>query len=149
MSDLLAELERAEQGSLEIDWQIERFLNPLANRNQTWPMLANVGTVSTKSRGSRQIRPYTRSLEWALTLVPEGWGGQIKWNAGEQGGFVELDFPNPRWSDPDCPPDELNRYGELVSSYDEEHEPKARPLALAVCIAALRAIQALKEKAGA
>lgn len=97
-------------------------------------------------RGSFDFLPqYTSSLDDAVSLVSKllpDWGGKLMWNGGDiaKGGYVEMDLPNPRWKDPDCPPEEMNRYAGLVSSYDNEdskpHDPKPFALALLTCLLA-------------
>ena len=96
---------------------------------------------------------YTASLDAAVTLVPDGqWGGTIMWNFGElhKGGFVELNLANPEWLKPDCDPAELNAHAACVDSYEDQEPDKhaPRPLAIALCIAALRAVAAVRERQG-
>ena len=81
-----------------------------------------------------------------LTLVPEGWGAEVFWHDGAtaRDAYVDLRQPNPRWKEPDCTPEEMSTYAALVSSYesddDEPHPlPDAKPLALALCLVALKA----------
>jgi hypothetical protein len=121
--DLIARLEAAAEGSKELDWEIAG--KPL------WEYPPN-------DRRPNYNNPlYTTSLDAALTLVPEGlWGGKIMWNGSERanGGYVELE----------CGPvSEGGVWAALVNSYDAEDDreeiPKPKPLALALCIAALKA----------
>ena len=87
-------------------------------------------------------RLFTSSIDAAVTLVPDGqWDGTIMWNFDELkvGGFVELN----------CGPvTELGEHVACVSSYDGQEErnemPTPRPLALALCAAALRAMAAME-----
>lgn len=136
---LIARLESADGPDRELDEAIAALCDPTDD-----PRLAAFES------GDDYPRNYTRSIDAALALVPEGrWNGEIFWNFGEQGrGFCELNLANPRWDDPDCPPDEAHRHLACVSSHIGPGEIKARPLALAICIAALRARAALTREEG-
>jgi hypothetical protein len=90
---------------------------------------------------------YTKSVDAALTLIPSGpWCGEISWNFSgfRVGGYVELNKANPAWLVPGYdysePPHD---HAACVSSYDDTDDhpelTKPRPLAIAICIAALRA----------
>ena len=128
---LIADLEEAEAGSRELDFQVAATL---------WP--GREGYTTTKP-GS-----YTTSLDAALTLVPEGaWNGEIRWHFGElqKGGYVELNLANPEWLKPDYDYDDPpHAHAECIDSYEDQENrgPEyimPRPLALALCIAALKA----------
>ena len=84
-------------------------------------------------------------VDCALRLIPDGpWNGEISWNFGELriGGWVELNKANPAWLVPDYDPSQPpHEHEACVDSYSDQ-EPnrhKPRPLALAICIAALKA----------
>ena len=119
MDNLIAELERATEGSRELDALIDLALK----RGQPYKP-ARIGQF---------IDDYTTSLDAALTLVPEGWD----WLArdGDGGHFANVTrggIPmmmdkhqfNPDWQD--------------TPTY-------AATPALALCIASLKARQAMKE----
>lgn len=95
-------------------------------------------------QNAKAAYPYTSSIDAALTLVPEGYEGEIFWHYGNKDrlGYVELKKPNPLWG-PDCPPDEEMRYGGFYFSYSDESErygdvAKPLPIPIAICIAALK-----------
>jgi hypothetical protein len=90
MKDLIAKLEAAAEGSIELDQAIGAALD-------LWP-----------------IDAYTRSLDDALTLVPEGWAWKT-WAVNVEGEM-------------EC--------GAAVNFERKAHAPTP---ALALCIAALRA----------
>lgn len=160
-AELIARLEYATEGSRELDAAIA-----VATFHETHgaddliyalPTIENdlcaPGTFWRKSRSGLSLRTaqlFSSSIDAALTLVPEGdWSGSIVFNAGELrvGGFVELDLPNPAWKvpgyDPSQPPHD---WLACVNSYDDQilppDGPKPRPLAIAICIASLRALKA-------
>ncbi len=116
MDKLIAELEAATEGSRQLDFAIYLALGlPITNKaNLTSRMIA----VHLENVSPR----YTTSLDAALTLVPEGW----RWEAADYGG-----------GDQDGPRAELwhgvHHYGAFGGT----------PV-LAVCIAALRARQAME-----
>lgn len=105
LSDLIARLEAAKEGSADLDIEISELLHP--------DEVAEGETVS--------IIRYTRSLDAALTLVPEGW----HWNAGYD------------------PPSRgrTGNYAQLFKDDDNQAEEAwfAGTVALALCIAALKA----------
>jgi hypothetical protein len=126
--ELISALESATEGSRELDDQINEALG---NDYET------------------HCPRYTTSIDAALTLVPEGWGGEVFWHDGAsaRNAYVDLRLPNPRWDEPDCPPEEYCTYAALVDSYesgeDDPHPlPQGRPLALAICIASMKARKA-------
>ncbi len=149
---LIAKLEAAAEGSDELD---ARVIAQLVNGSVEQSKFTGrwcIYTGAERSGRPRSLEPKTpnerdlyqahgnnqgptRSLDAALTLVPEGqWNGNIMWNFGDlrKGGFVELN----------CGPvSEAGTYEACVDSY-EDQEPagrKPRPLPLALCIAALKA----------
>lgn len=141
MSDLLAELERAEQGSRELDapiwWQRDKrsasiiYWNASLGKPSDLPdnwhdVPRGLGILAVKQNAPH----YTTSLDSALTLVPEGCAWQVT---------QRLDNLGPTAS--------IQRRGKN-GLFDIWKDVEAATPALALCIASLKAIQALKEKAG-
>ena len=139
IADLIAKLEAATGPDRALDLAIWLFVGGNERREaieqQGWIIRA----------GDEVVPVFTGSIDAALTLVPDGaWDGCIMWNFGElqRGGYVELNLANPLWDDPDCPVEELNRHAACVADYDNREagvDRTPRPLALAICIAALKA----------
>lgn len=141
LSDLIARLEAAKEGSRELDRKIAFAVN--------WNGFQNEDQIYKEN--ADDIPNWTQSLDAALTLVPEGWGAEIFWHDGATAAdaYVDLRLPNPRWKEPDCPTELLSTYAALVSSYEDDDRPinpdepyplpRAKPLALALCIAAMKA----------
>ena len=128
--DLIERLEAAEKGSRELDEDIGELMG--------WVRGVNIG----------RSPHYTSSIDAALMLVPEGaWDGTIMWRFGDVqvGGFVELNKANPAWLEPDYDPSRPpHGHAACVDSYEDQdalgpEDVKPRPLALALCIAALKA----------
>lgn len=154
MQDLIERLEKATGPDSWLNFEIQQAV-------EGWKNLG--GGYREWSDGRRErynytspSPPYTASIDTALTLVPEGpWNGTIMWDFGQLavGGFVELNKANPAWLEPgyqwDQPP---HAHDVCVSSYeDTESRPKLtkpRPLAIAICIAALKARQASPDRSG-
>ena len=151
-AELIAKLEAATEGSRSLDAMIWLASQPQATQERSHmlgdyrfrEMCVQHGRLQWEM--THDPLRYTTSLDSALTLVPEGdWNGEISWHFGElrKGGYVELNLANPAWKTPDgfdlsLPPD---AHAACVNSY-EDQEPdnfNARPLALALCIAALKA----------
>lgn len=73
-------------------------------------------------------RDYTRSVDDALTLIPEGWSAEISWEITPRQSSVALSTPNPN------EPEKTDR---LVSHASREGVTVHFPLPIAICIAAL------------
>lgn len=160
MIELITKLEAAIEGSLELDADIAREL--FISKFREWNNVAvsewwlhedgmswGCNTVDGwRHESCVKVEPYTRSLDAAMTLIPEGaWDGEIMWSFGDAriGGYVEMGLANPAWLapgyDPEKPP---HAHAAWVSSYDDQDKRgpehiKPRPMALAMCIAALKA----------
>lgn len=83
MDELIAELERATEGSRELDGLIWKTLEP-PSYQEAKSMLAGALPKDCpkeerenilQERLNSNARHYTTSLDAALTLVPEGWAG--------------------------------------------------------------------------
>jgi hypothetical protein len=73
MENLIAELERATEGSLELDLAISEQIGDFQQSKKDYEQ---------DGRWSGKLPLYTTSLDAALTLVPDGWHVNI---TGEQG----------------------------------------------------------------
>ena len=120
MKALIAELERATEGSRELDAEIAMFLYPWLATYRNDPERGAGHWISDKD-GPVYASNYTTSLDAALTLVPEG--SYIRMTIGRD---------KKAWVWVECAEDEKVAY--------------AIP-ALALCIAALRTRQAMKDAA--
>lgn len=152
--ELIKLLEGATEGSRDLDARIGYAVDLIAEGDLSWRTTvdrcgwedAMRRSESHQNVWSSYLPHYSTSVDAALTLVPEGdWGGEIMWNFGalKRGGYVELNLANPAWMVPgyntDDPP---HAHLACVSSYDDIDEGKPdhpRPLAIALCIASLRA----------
>ncbi len=105
MTDLLTRLEQATEGSRELDEDISRHLGWKHQGANVW---------RPPNGCDQALAPFTRSIDAALTLVPEGWiPCSLKW------------YPDHVWA-------HLEALGKLS-------EGSAATPALALCIACLRA----------
>ena len=123
-AQLIARLEMAPEGSRELDYEIFAFLNPLH------------GPLAMRDRWEAGlVRLYTTSVDAALTLVPEGMEIHIStMDAGVVGAHAFLFGPSsPAASDVKC-------WGEVHLCAGPQDRTTALPLALALCIAALKAM---------
>lgn len=126
---LLARLERAEEGSRELDALIARHLGYVPSWSDS------DGTrfypPGVKSGDCRLPPPFTTRVDAALTLVPEGWDF-VECNSNGDRWFVVLGYGD------HCHP----RYREAWSWAGEERDRcifRRKPFPLAICIAAIRA----------
>ncbi len=124
MDALIAALEAATEGSRELDDAVFLATHPdqgtTSEDGEYW-----YAAHLDEDGGPWMLLPfYTTSLDAALTLVPEGWGWTIEWDS--------ITAVRPPDSEGD---DDLAIWGLT---------PNGTP-ALALCIAALKARQAMKE----
>lgn len=110
MDDLIARLEKATEGSRELDSQIAQNL---------WTQ--QFGKCRPKDL---RIPTYTTSIDAAMTLVPEGVEGEVRWWKGADGNTYAR-----ACIDADLTSDVLPLYESAT----------VRSPALALCIAALKA----------
>lgn len=75
--------------------------------------------------GNTVVPQYTASIEWALTLVPNGWSVDLSMHPGNVGNHARV-------------------YNEGLTSEPSEIFHGTKPPALALCIAALKARAALE-----
>lgn len=130
LDELIAKLEAASEGSQELDEAIARTL---AHHDYAW----------WRDRTGRS--DFTRSLDDALTLVPEGCSADI--HVGPHDIYSNATAFVPRKS--------LDEQGRHVTSFEPHEAPSAKsgkltqqPAAIALCIAALRARQAVSPREG-
>lgn len=118
LSSLIERLEKATEGSRELDGEIWCAAN--GYEFLVWDGAGVRYRVrETGWYAAEHVKPYTASLDCALTLVPEGW----QWRA---------------WH---TPTDEGSLWGAEVN-WEPPGNVYAETPALALCIAALRARQA-------
>lgn len=119
-SALIAELEAAEQGSRELDGKIRDCLGLVDPKTKR--LRVRQGGFKFISEGPR---PFTTSLDSALSLVAKGWG----WEIGEEvgGGTVGAVV----WH--------------ATSKRNGYRSYGVRSAALALCVAALKARAALEQ----
>jgi hypothetical protein len=86
-------------------------------------------TALTSGRDGGEYFSYSRSLDAALSLLPSGWFVQIRGPNGDLGWFVEA-APEPFIETADEKPLGVSAY--------------AKTLAIALCVAAIRARQAIR-----
>lgn len=124
--NILAKLEVATEHSRELDGEIWCAANHL-----TFVMWDGAGCVwkedpqgraSIRHEPAEKIKPYSRSVDAALSLVPEGMGGMMMW---------------------DDRPDKYQPEALIDLPNGDEIRTQAKTLALALCIAALKARQAV------
>ena len=134
MNDLIAKLESAKEGSDELDGRIWCELNGKrfkeAFESHIWHSCSVFYTEPPKrtQRVQNKIPNYSRSLDAALTLVPEGWHVS---KIANYWGY----FPGPELGDKGWVAILRQLRGPL-----EDAEAYGRPsAALALCIAALKA----------
>lgn len=136
MKDLIAELERAEVGSRELDAKIAvaTFDEFSPSGDLVYAKLPNrydhctAGTYWRKSRSGASLYTaphYTTSLDAALTLMPEGWGGVLGLGCSGRTWLWKSNH---------------------TSSKEGAMAPTGKLPALNLCIAALKAIE--QEKSG-
>ena len=119
--NLIEQLERATEGSRELDVAITRACYPALIQQHASYYLADIRV---------DIQPYTTSLDAALTLVPEGWA----WNVSSNN--VATICRN--WDDDSAPVFWSQRPTRRHVAWSEHKGTVATP-ALALCIAALKA----------
>ncbi len=128
MNNLIAELERATEGSRELDAKIFRAMDFCPAHHNPWPFTPD-------SHWGRTIPEFTTSLDAALTLSLEGWGWLVRGGDGEV--FANLT----RGGTP------VMVEGHQANSDWQDNPTYAPTPALALCIASLRARQAMEEAA--
>jgi hypothetical protein len=128
-AELIARLEAAKEGSGELDSLVSETVFAAAGRGGMrlrTPEPVGRGAPLAELGADGRVRRYSRSLDAALTLVPEGWSWQIR---------VIRRSPLP------VPINRAvvahDRTGLVLAS--EHCEAEAQTPALALCIAALRA----------
>jgi hypothetical protein len=84
-----------------------------------------------------EARDYTRSVDAALALIPEGWGGEITWENTIQQSLVELSPPDPN---------QRQMKVRAVSYSLREGEKICSPLPIAICLAALNVHLSLRKR---
>ena len=122
LQSLIQKLEKATEGSAALNVEIWRLAAPkrvARHRSDALAFTSKGATEEVKyeavrSRLERAAPDFTRSLDAALTLVPEGWSWRVQ---SEMGGVPFA----------------------LVATLDERFPVSAATPALALCIAALRA----------
>lgn len=100
---LIQKLEAANWGSEELDVAIQRHLCGYGDDQPLW-----------------HCPSYTRSLDTAMTLVPEGWAGEL-----EIGNDEAMTFKAVLW--------------DLEQKYDSVESRVLRSAALAICVASMKA----------
>ncbi len=129
MKALIAELERAKNGSREFDSKIWEQLGLVDERHcDRWCKMDGRTDLTRKRFINAWAPHYTISLDAAIALVPEG----MRWCISDVGqiGAEHLAF--------------AGVFGSQVGSECDSNAPTP---ALALCLAALRARQAMKEVA--
>lgn len=128
--DLIARLEAATEGSSELDWGVyltatERgraaFARPEDSLTLPWPQWIEHHPIELRLPHcyDGDMRPYTRSIDAALTLLPKDAG-------------ISIDWRHKLMSEPGAPP--LARV-----MIDGEMAVWAPTIPLALCVAALKA----------
>jgi hypothetical protein len=84
-----------------------------------------------------ELRDYTRSVDDALTLVPDGWGGDIAWENTLQSASVVLSAANP--NNPETS-------DKLVSYALRDGARVHAPLPIAICVAALNVHSLIRKR---
>ncbi len=126
MEDLIKSLEQAEQGSEALDKSIARHLGFRIAATTGGPHIMR----QNDDVASWDLPRYSRSLDAAVTLIPKGW----RWEAADYGG--NQDGPRAAlW------------HGIPAEHIDDvqHHGAFGETPALALCIAALRARQAMED----
>jgi hypothetical protein len=140
IEELIARLEVAAEGSSELDWWVyftatdrgrNNFSQPEENLKLPWPQWIECHPMEMRLPHDydEDLRPYTRSIDAALTLVPEGWFVAIK----AFGKFGHADVFHP---------EKLAAGGLFPDAGEDDSTIRVRNAAspaIAVCIAALRA----------
>ncbi len=130
MTDLLARLESAGEGSRELDAEIARVLgHKTVFRFGDWERSA---TEDGKFCYWEALPSYTTNLQNALVLVPEGWD---VWFVSRQRQISCGKFTH-----------EPKISAEVMNAEERVERGEASTPALAMCIASLRAIEARAEK---
>ena len=139
MDALIAELERATEGSRELDARIMAVTREMPSDAQKWLRewdgridvfeQTKVAAFHTRGAVSCYWDPpeYSTSLDAALTLVPEGWAWLVRSGDGES--FANLT----RGSVP------VMANGRQINTDWQENPTYAPTPALALCIASLKA----------
>lgn len=122
LEDLISRLEKAEAGSPALDREINRVLSP--DHTKPWMGPGYWYDDSTQPGQNERYRPYTTSIDAALTLVPDEW---TAWEVASRGGKRKFRAEVSRLRDP-------SDYGSEEGEYGHASTP-----ALAICIAALKA----------
>ena len=144
LASLIAKLEAASEGSSELDWEIylhatDRGKSDFAKHKEQlilpWPQWIEYHPIELRLPHAYDCgkRPYTRSIDAALTLVPEG----VWWSLFRSG------YPTSNGPD-------RGLFDARITSGQGKDDPKlgdqigwgfSPSPALAICIAALRARQ--------
>ncbi len=130
MQALIAELEAATEGSRELDVAIRTIALGFRATNQD-----KLNPEQIRSHHRHFAAHYTTLLEAALSLAPEGWGWLVRGGDGEC--FANLT----RGSIP------IMSHGIQINRAYQDTPTYAATVPLALCIAALKARQAMKEAA--
>ena len=125
MTDLIARLEAATEGSLELDAEIWMTLYP---NWRNFPRTEDGGWITDMGKSARAYG-YTTSLDAAMTLVPEG-------------AFVELHI-SPKGTS--CDAEVSLNDGKFLIADDTVKTSTAATAPLALCIAALKARETTNE----
>ena len=125
--DLIAELERATEGSRELDYAIARETGWRFTGEHEFKEHGVFWRDATTDEW-KQLPWWTTSLDAALTLIPEGWRAWFSWGCGFGDAGLMRPTDKTAWT----------RDSEIMS---------APTTALALCIAALKARQAMEKPA--
>jgi hypothetical protein len=105
--------------------------------NTTETVLDNLNSRISEILGV-ELRDYTRSVDEALALVPNGWGGEITWTDTLKRSSVVLAAPNPDT------PASMQR---LVSHSLRDGVEVHYPLPVSICLAALKVHLLIRKRA--
>ncbi len=131
MNTLIAELEAATEGSMELDVAVCPYRTKWHDNCEDWMF-----EEPDLSGAWNAIPAYTTSLDAALTLVPEGWEWLVR--GGDDENFANVT----RGGVP------VMMEGRQINPDWQRNPVYAHSPALALCIAALRARQAMEKKDG-
>jgi hypothetical protein len=106
-----------------------------ARENPTESQLEELNVRISKTLNV-ELRNYTRSVDDALTLIPDGWGGEITWERTTKHASVVLSAPNP------VDPTTMDKLGShaLVQGLKVHF-----PLPIAICLSALKVHLLIRE----